>query len=50
MSERGILYSADQIQIFDGLAEILKDYSKAVIRAHPEDLLVFSKQYASASP
>eukprot|EP00727_Mastigamoeba_balamuthi_P009791 m51a1_g5434 hypothetical protein (197) ;mRNA; r:163281-164288 len=45
MSSQLSMYSADQIKVFDGLTDILKDYAKAVIRAAPEDILVFSQQY-----
>lgn len=31
-------------EVFDGLAEILKEYTKAVIRAQPANIYQFSKE------
>jgi hypothetical protein len=39
------IFTADQIAVHPDLPRIVKDYSKAVIRANPEDLLEFSLQY-----
>lgn len=39
------IFSADQIKIHPELAKILREYTKAVIRANPNDLLDFSWSY-----
>ncbi len=39
------IFSADQIKIHPDLAQILREYSKAVIRANPDDVLDFSWNY-----
>ena len=39
------IYSAEQIQVHPDLAKIIKEYTKAVIRKNPEDLLAFSAEY-----
>jgi hypothetical protein len=39
------IWSSEQIQVHPELPTILKDYAKAVIRANPPDLLVFSLDY-----
>lgn len=39
------IFSADQIKIHPELAQILRDYTKAAIRANPDDLLDFSWNY-----
>ena len=39
------IFSADQIEVHPELSKILKDYTKAVIRANPQDLIEFSVQY-----
>ena len=39
------IFSADQIQIHPDLPKIIKDYTKAVIRSNPEDVVSFSYQY-----
>ena len=39
------IFSAEQIEVHPELPGILKDYSKAVIRANPKDLLAFSAEY-----
>jgi len=39
------IFSADQINVPEELPQILKDYSKAVIRQNPDDLVQFSKDY-----
>lgn len=39
------IYSAEQIQVHPDLAKIIKEYTKAVIRKNPDDLLSFSAEY-----
>ena len=39
------IFSAEQIEVHPELPGILKDYSKAVIRENPQDLLAFSAEY-----
>jgi uncharacterized protein YbaA (DUF1428 family) len=39
------IFSADQIKVHPELANILREYSKAVIRANPDDILEFSWNY-----
>ena len=39
------IFSAEQIKIHPELPKIIKDYSKAVIKAHPEDIIEFSYIY-----
>lgn len=39
------IYSAEQIQVHPDLAKIIKEYTKAVIRKNPEDILAFSVDY-----
>jgi hypothetical protein len=39
------IFSADQIKIHPELAQILREYTKAVIRANPDDILEFSWSY-----
>lgn len=36
------LYSAEQIVVPEELADILKQYTKSVIRAQPQNILEFS--------
>ncbi len=38
------LYSAEQINIPQDLAVILKHYTKAVIRAQPENIYLYSRE------
>lgn len=38
------IFCAEQIQVPDELPEILKNYSKAVIRNNPEDIVTFSRK------
>ncbi|PRP75619.1 radial spoke protein 11 [Planoprotostelium fungivorum] len=45
--EEGPIYSAEQIQVPEDLALIMKLYTKAVIRAQPEDILEWSRQEGS---
>ena len=42
------IFSADQIEVHPDLAQILKDYTKAVIRANPPDVIAFSVDYFRA--
>ena len=39
------IFSADQIEVPQELPEILKDFSKEVIRNNPPDLVKFSREY-----
>ena len=39
------IFSADQIEVHPELALILKEYTKAVIKANPEDIIQFSADY-----
>eukprot|EP01041_Mallomonas_annulata_P000325 gene325-587_t len=39
------IFSADQIEVHPELAQLLKEYTKEVIRTNPEDLLSFSVDY-----
>lgn len=39
------IFSADQIQVPQDLPQILKEFSKEVIRNNPADLVQFSKDY-----
>ncbi len=39
------IFSADQIVVPPELPNILKEYSKEVIRENPADLIAFSKEY-----
>lgn len=39
------IFSADQIVVPEDLPQILKEFSKEVIRQAPEDLVLFSKEY-----
>ncbi len=39
------IFSADQIKVHPELAQILREYSKSVIRANPDDVLEFSWNY-----
>jgi len=39
------IFSADQIEVHPDLAQILKEYTKAVIRANPMDVIAFSVDY-----
>ena len=39
------IFTSDQIQIPPDLALILREYTKAAIKANPPDLLEFSYQY-----
>ena len=39
------IFSADQIQVHPDLPRILKEYTKAVIRGKPDDVIQFSWLY-----
>ncbi len=39
------IFSAEQIKIHPELGQILREYTKSVIRANPDDLLEFSWAY-----
>ena len=39
------IFCAEQIEVPDGLPEILKNYLKAVIRENPENIISFSRKY-----
>jgi hypothetical protein len=39
------IFSADQIVVPEELPNILKEFSKEVIRQNPDDLVKFSKEY-----
>ena len=39
------IFSAEQIEVPQDLPEILKDFSKEVIRSNPSDLVKFSREY-----
>ena len=39
------IFSADQIEVPKDLPDILKNFSKEVIRNNPKDLVHFSRQY-----
>ncbi len=39
------IFSAEQISVPPDLPQILKDYTKAVIKHNPKDLLAFSAEY-----
>lgn len=39
------IFSAEQIKVHPDLAQILREYTKAVIRANPNDLIQFSYDY-----
>ena len=42
------IFSADQINVPEELPQILKEFSKEVIRQNPEDLIKFCKEYFEA--
>lgn len=39
------IFSADQIEVHPDLALILKEYTKAVLKENPEDVIAFSTEY-----
>ena len=39
------IFSADQIKVHPELAQILREFSKSVIRANPDDILEYSWNY-----
>jgi len=42
------IFSADQIVVHPDLAKIIREYTKAVVRAAPNDVLAFSQDYFAA--
>ncbi len=44
MSDVEPLYCAEQIQVPEGMTEILKEWTKAVIRAQPTDINSWSAE------
>ena len=42
------IFSADQIQVHPDLPRTIKDFTKAVIRNNPEDVIQFSWMYFKA--
>lgn len=44
MSDIEPLYCAEQIKVPDGLPDLLKEYTKAVIREQPQDINAWSAQ------
>lgn len=43
--ETNRIFSAEQIEVHPELPVILKDYSKAIIRANPKNIYAFSAEY-----
>jgi hypothetical protein len=43
--EQERIFSADQIKVHPELAKILREYTKSVIKASPEDILEYSWMY-----
>ncbi|KAJ1448745.1 hypothetical protein M885DRAFT_538052 [Pelagophyceae sp. CCMP2097] len=43
--EENRIFSAEQIEVSPDLPTVLKDYSKAVIRANPANINAFSAEY-----
>lgn len=39
------IFSADQIVVHPDLAKIIREYTKSIIKANPDDLLEFSWSY-----
>ena len=39
------IFCAEQIEVPETLPDILKNYSKAVIRENPENIIYFSRKY-----
>ena len=42
------IFSAEQIQVHPDLSKIIREYTKAVIRKNPPDILAFSHKYFQA--
>ena len=42
------IFSADQIVVHPDLAKIIREYTKAVVRANPNDIVDFSAEYFKA--
>eukprot|EP00700_Malawimonas_jakobiformis_P000293 EC718169.1.p1 GENE.EC718169.1~~EC718169.1.p1 ORF type:complete len:61 (+),score=7.02 EC718169.1:74-256(+) len=45
MSDRERIFSAEQINIPEELGDVVKEYTKAVIRAQPADLIEWSAKW-----
>jgi len=43
--ETNTIFSAEQIEVHPELPSLLKEYTKAVIRANPKNILAFSAEY-----
>jgi hypothetical protein len=43
--EQERIFSADQIKVHPELAKLLREYTKSVIKANPEDILEYSWTY-----
>ena len=39
------IFSANQIQVHPDLSKVIREYTKAVIRSNPSDLIEFSHTY-----
>ena len=39
------IFSASQIEVHPNLPQILKEYTKACVKANPSDLVAFSAEY-----
>jgi hypothetical protein len=39
------IFSAEQIEVPPDLAKIIREYTKAVVRTNPNDILAFSQEY-----
>jgi len=45
MADMERIFSAEQVPIPEELGDVLKEYTKAVIRAQPQDVLAWSAKY-----
>lgn len=45
MADSAPLYSAEQITVPDALPQVLKEWTKEVIRANPADIIAWSAEY-----
>lgn len=43
--DQNLVFSAEQIQIPDDLASVLKNFTKEAIREHPDDIIVWARDY-----
>eukprot|EP00600_Ochromonadales_sp_CCMP1393_P010008 CAMPEP_0174955204 /NCGR_PEP_ID=MMETSP0004_2-20121128/854_1 /TAXON_ID=420556 /ORGANISM="Ochromonas sp., Strain CCMP1393" /LENGTH=74 /DNA_ID=CAMNT_0016203111 /DNA_START=200 /DNA_END=424 /DNA_ORIENTATION=- len=43
--EQERIFSADQIKVHPELAKIIREYTKSVIKANPDDILEYSWNY-----